>query len=175
MRRGAHRAWNYSILSDKVDRRREWHAKFNQGVMGRSLVKSCNQGENVALKCGYNLMIFWEKKGIDVENDTRGANGALTCTKFSPRFPFPRCSGYETHECVIPFGRRKPTTGVSGWVSKDRSLNRLFGRKVGPRQNKLEQFRKSWKRSTREKVQNRSTDTHTHTHTHIHTYIHTYA
>ena len=47
-----------SILSDKVDRRREWHAKFNQGVIGRSLVKSCNQGENVALTCGYNLMIF---------------------------------------------------------------------------------------------------------------------
>ena len=28
-----------SILTEKVDRRREWHAKFNQGVIGRSLVK----------------------------------------------------------------------------------------------------------------------------------------
>ena len=77
----------YSILSVKVDRRREWHAKFNQGVIGRSLVKSCNQGANGALTCGYNLMIFWVKKGIDVANGTQGTNGALTCIKFSPRFP----------------------------------------------------------------------------------------
>ena len=94
-----------------MDRRREWHAKFNQGVIGRSLVKSCNQGENVALTCGYNLMIVRVKKGIDVANDTRGANGALTCIKFSPRFPFPRCSGYGKRECAIPLGRRKPTRG----------------------------------------------------------------
>ena len=64
------------------------NAKFNQGVMRRSLVKSCNQGENFALACGYNFMIFSVKKRIDVANDTRGANGALTCIKFSPRFPF---------------------------------------------------------------------------------------
>ena len=47
-----------SIVSDKVDRGRELHAKLNQGIMGRSLVKSCNQGGNGALTCRYNLMVF---------------------------------------------------------------------------------------------------------------------
>ena len=47
-----------NVLTEKVDRRREWHTKFNQGVMDRSLVKSCNQGENGVLTCVYNLMIF---------------------------------------------------------------------------------------------------------------------
>ena len=78
------------ILSEKVGRRREWNAKFNQG-----------------------------------------ANGAQTCIKFSPRFPFPRCSGYGKRVCAIPLGRRKPTRGSLRGRAKDRALDGLFLKKIG--------------------------------------------
>ena len=52
-----------SIFTEKVDRRREWHAKIDEG-----------------------------------------ANGAHNSIKFSPRFPFPHCSGYGKRECAVPLG-----------------------------------------------------------------------
>ena len=70
----AWKRWKFDILI--VFWVTEWidvekcNAKFNQGVMRRSLVKSCNQGENFALACGYNFIIFSVKKGIDVANGT---------------------------------------------------------------------------------------------------------
>ena len=61
----------------------------------------------------------------------KGENGAQTYIMFSPRFPFPCCSGYGKRVCAIPLGRRKPTRGSLRGRAKDRALDGLFLKKVG--------------------------------------------
>ena len=76
-----------------------------------------------------------------------GANiyGALTwqCIKFSPRFPFPRCSGYGKRECAVPLGSgASPSRGSLRGKAKDRAYNWTFFEKIGKSRKMLEKVGK---------------------------------
>ena len=111
--------WNLMVfLNEKVDWRRKWHAKFNQGANGARTGKKFSSTLRISLKikslfkcwaCLRQLQctvfavvlflrtLIWQEK-VDWRRDwhakfNQGSNGARTGKKFSPRFPFSRCSG----------------------------------------------------------------------------------